>query len=109
MIVVLAFGHFGDPSLFVPYLATLTASGAIALMRMAEVRGWPRIPLALSGAMTPVLPLLAYDYEVPILALCLATLAGCVAFFALARTTVTGRRMLCALLAGAVAWTVAPL
>lgn len=109
MIVVLAFGHFGDPSLFVPYLATLTASGAIALMRMAEVRGWPQIPLALSGAMTPVLPLLAYDYEIPVVALCLATVAGCAAFLGLAKTTFAGRRMICALFAGTIAWVVAPI
>lgn len=107
MIVVLAFGHFGDADLFVPYLATLTASGAIALGRMATLRGWPLIPLALSGAMTPLMPVLAYQHAVPISALALATLAGCAAFASLRRSDFSGRRMLSALLAGAVAWAVA--
>ena len=108
MIVVLAFGHFGDPSLFVPYLATLAASGAIALMRLAEVKGWPRIPLAISGAVTPILPVLTYDHNVPLVTVALAALAGCAAFFALANTRFSGRRMLASLMAGAVAWAAAP-
>lgn len=104
MVVVLAFGHFDDPDLFVPYLATLTASGAIALGRMAKMRGWPMIPLGLSGAMTPLIPVLAYEQTVPLPALALATAAGSLAFAALAKTEFTGRRMVSSLLAGAVAW-----
>ena len=107
MIVVLAFGHFGEADLFVPYLATLTASGAIALGRMATLRGWPLIPLALSGAMTPLMPVVAYEHSVPVPALALATLAGCAAFASLRRSDFSGRRMLSALLAGAVAWAAA--
>ncbi len=107
MIVVLAFGHFGDASLFVPYLATLTASGAIALGRMARMRGWPLIPLGVSGAMTPLIPVIAYEHSVPFTTIALATGAGCAAFAGLRRSDFAGRRMLAALLAGAVAWAAA--
>ena len=107
MIVVLTFGHFGDASLFVPYLATLTASGAIALSRMAMVRGWPTIPLALAGALSPLVPVMAYQHSVPFAAIALATGAGVAAFLALTNTHLAGRRLVATLLAGAVAWSVA--
>jgi dolichol kinase len=109
MLIVLAFGHFNDASLFVPYLATLAASGAIALSRMATVRTWPRLPLAISGAMVPVLPVLAFEPDVPVLIVAIAAAAGCAAFAALARTSLPGRRMVAALLAGSIAWAAAPL
>jgi phytol kinase len=107
-VIVLAFGHFADPSLFVPYLATLAASGAIALTRMAEMRTWPRLPLAISGAMVPILPVLAYQPDIPVLTVALAAGAGCLAFALLAQTSISGRRMIAALLAGSIAWAVAP-
>ncbi len=107
MIVVLTFGHFGDPGLFVPYLATLSASGAIALSRMAMVRKWPIIPLAVSGAMMPLLPVLIYQPNVPFLALGIATIVGGICFAALARSPSAGRRMIASLMAGAVAWAIA--
>lgn len=107
MIVVLTFGHFGDPSLFVPYLATLSASGAIALSRMAMVRGWPTIPLGLSGALSPLIPVMAYQHSVPFSAIALATGAGIAAFTVLTNTHLAGRRLIASLLAGAVAWAVA--
>ena len=108
MIIVLAFGHFDDPVLFVPFLATVAASGAIALSRMAIVRGWPQVPLALSGALVPVLPVLAYEPTTPVIPVIMAAGAGCVAFAALAQTSVSGRRLLSSLLAGAVAWAAVP-
>ena len=107
MIVVLTFGHFGDASLFVPYLATLTASGAIALSRLAKVRGWPAIPLGFSGALSPLIPVMAYQHDVPFPAIAIATCVGIAAFMALTNTHLAGRRLVASLLAGAVAWTVA--
>ena len=108
-IIVLAFGHYADPSLFVPYLATLAASGAIALSRMATVRTWPRMPLAVSGAVVPVLPVLTYRPDVPILTVTAAAAVGWLAFTALAQTSMSGRRLISALLAGSIAWAAAPL
>jgi len=108
MIIVLAFGHFEDPVLFVPFLATVAASGAIALSRMAQVRGWPQVPLVLSGAIVPVLPVLVYEPTTPLVPVMLAAAAGCLAFAALAKTSFAGRRMLASLLAGAVAWAAVP-
>ena len=109
MLIVLAFGHFDDPVLFVPYLATVAASGAITLSRMATVRRWPKVPLALSGALVPILPVLATQPSTPLFPVLLAAGAGCLAFACLARTSLSGRRLLASLLAGAVAWAAAPL
>ena len=61
MIVVLAFGHFEDPTLFVPYLATLATGGAIAMQGMADNRGWPQLPMGLSGALAPTCLLYTSD------------------------------------------------
>ncbi len=108
-IIVLAFGHYADPSLFVPYLATVAASGAIALSRMATVRTWPRMPLAVSGAVVPVLPVLTYQPDIPILTVTAAAAVGWLAFAALAQTSMSGRRMISALLAGSIAWAAAPM
>jgi len=109
MIIVLAFGHFDDPVLFVPFLATVAASGAITLSRMAIVRSWPRVPMAISGALVPVLPVLAYAPSTPVIPVILAAGVGCIAFAALARTPFAGRRMVASLLAGALAWAAVPL
>jgi hypothetical protein len=109
MLIVLAFGHFEDPVLYVPFLATVAASGAITLSRMAIVRGWPQIPLAISGALVPVVPVLAYDPSTPVIPVIVAAGVGCLAFAALARTSMSGRRLLASLLAGAVAWAAVPL
>ena len=97
-------GHFGDAGLFVPYLATLTASGAIAFSRMAKARGWPTIPLGLSGAITPLVPVMTYETSLPFLSIALATVCGVIAFLALTNTHLAGRRLVASLLAGAVAW-----
>ena len=109
MIIVLAFGHFDDPVLFVPFLATVAASGAITLSRMAIVRGWPQVPLALSGGLAPVIPVLAYEPTTPVIPVILAASVGCLAFALLARTPLAGRRLVASLLAGAVAWGTVPL
>ena len=104
MIVVLAFGHFQDPSLFVPYLATLCVGGAIAMQIMARFRRWPQVPLALSGALAPLLPILLLQPDIPILSIAASGGAGVLAFALLARTSFVGRRLLASLLAGAIAW-----
>jgi len=109
MMIVLAFGHFEDPVLYVPFLATVAASGAITLSRMAIVRGWPQVPLALSGALVPIVPVLATDPSIPVIPVLVAAGVGCLAFAALARTSMSGRRLLASLLAGAVAWAAVPL
>ena len=106
MIVVLTFGHFGDAGLFVPYLATLAASGAIALSRLALIRELPVVPMATLGAITPILPVYLYRTEVPLMALSIATIMGCACFAVLARIPIAGRRMIAALMSGVVAWAV---
>lgn len=108
MIIVLAYGHFDDPVLFVPFLAALAASGAITLSRMAIVRGWPQIPLALAGSIVPILPVLAFERTTPVIPVILAAAIGCAAFAVLARTPLSGRRLLASLLAGAIAWATVP-
>jgi dolichol kinase len=104
MIITLAFGHFEDPSLFIPYLTTLSAGGALAMGRMAKMRGWPPIPLVLSGAVVPVLPVTAIDPTVPVLPIALFGAGALGTFLLLSRTGFVGRRLLATLLSGALAW-----
>ncbi len=107
MIVVLAFGHFQDPTLFVPYLATLATGGAIAMQGMAQNRDWPQLPIGLSGALAPTLPVLLIDPTIPLRSIGAAGVAGVLAFALLSRTGLVGRRLLASLLAGALAWAAA--
>lgn len=109
MVVVLAFAHSDDTTLYLPYLATLAANGAIALGRLATARRWPPVPLILSGALAPVLPVLWFTPKVPVIPLTAAAMAGLTAFALLARTRFVGRRMVASLLAGALAWAMLPL
>jgi len=104
MIVVLAFGHFQDDTLFVPYLATLATGGAIAMQNMAQSRDWPQLPLAFSGALAPTLPVLLIDPTIPLKSIGAAAAGGVLAFALLSRTPLVGRRLLASLLAGALAW-----
>jgi hypothetical protein len=104
MIVVLAFAHAHTDALFVPFLATLSANGAIALALLATARQWPAVPLAISGACGPLLPVLLYAPDTPLLPLIGTGLIGLIAFLLLARTRFKGRRMVASLLAGVAAW-----
>ena len=103
-IVVLAYGHFDDPTLFVPYLATLVTGGAIAMQGMAHNRGWPMLPMGLAGALAPIIPVFLLEPDTPIRDIGIAGLAGVAAFSLLVRTRFVGRRLLASLLAGALAW-----
>lgn len=104
LIVILAFGHFQDPSLFIPYLTTLSAGGAMAMGRMARNRRWPTIPLVVSGAVVPVLPVTALDNTVPVLPVSVLGAGALLVFLLLSRTFFVGRRLLATLLSGAIAW-----
>ena len=106
MIVVLTFGHFDEPELFVPYLATPRASGAIALSRMASSVACLWYPWPHWVPFTPVLPGYLHQDQIPVLALFVATLVGCASFALLERSSFAGRRMIAALMSG-VAWAVA--
>jgi len=106
LIVLLAFGHFEDDALFIPYLATLSAGGALSLGRMARNRRWPAVPLVFSGAVAPVLPVTAFDTEVPVLAVSIIGAGALGTFFLLSMTPFVGRRLLSTLLSGALAWSI---
>jgi dolichol kinase len=104
LVVILAFGHFQDPTLYVPYLTTLSAGGAMAMGLMAKVRNWPPIPLILSGAVVPILPVTALDPSVPVLGISVIGASSLLTFFLLSRTPFIGRRMLSTLFSGCLAW-----
>lgn len=104
LIVILAFGHFQDQTLYVPYLTTLSAGGAMAMGRMARGRNWPPIPLVLSGSVVPILPVTALDPTVPVLGISVIGASSLLSFFFLSRTAFVGRRLLSTLLSGALAW-----
>ena len=71
---------------------------------MAQGRGWPQLPLGLSGALAPTLPVIFIDPTIPLRDIGTAGFAGVLAFSLLSRTTFVGRRLLASLLAGALAW-----
>ncbi|MEL6346659.1 MAG: hypothetical protein AAFV53_26335 [Myxococcota bacterium] len=106
MVVTILYGHFGEDHLFVAYLATISAGGAIAMRQMAQNRDWPQVPLAISGALTPVLPVLLVDPKTPTVSVGVAGLIGLVTYAVLDRTRFVGRRLLACLVAGAIAWAV---
>ncbi len=104
VVVVLAFGHSAESGLYAPYLASLGASGAIALGRLAHARRWPRLPAIAAGIALPVLPALLVADSLPLVHVGAASLAGLLVFTLLARTSLVGRRFVAALTAGALTW-----
>lgn len=106
LVLVLAFAHTSASELYLPYLATLGANGAIALARIAAGRRLPLAPLALLGAGAPLLPALGAAGPTGILAVAGASLGGLALFALLRRTPLVGRRLWASLAAGAAAWLV---
>lgn len=104
LIIVLAFGHSEQDLLYLPFLATLGANGAIALTRLAQAKNWPIVPLSITGAVAPVMPVLIYAPDTPMLLIMLSSLVGLVVFVLLARTQFAGRRLIASFAAGALTW-----
>lgn len=104
LIVLLAFGHFEDDSLFVPYLTTLSAGGALSMKKLARHHPWPVVSLILLGAMAPLLPVAVQTPEPLLVGVLILSIASVIPFEILKRTPFVGRRLLAALLCGAIAW-----
>ena len=102
--ILLAFGHLDRPDLYVPFLAAIAANGAIALARVAEVRGEHRLVWGLAGALAPLAAAAIATPDIPMAVAGGAATVGVAAFAALARTRLVGRRMAAGLAAGVVAW-----
>lgn len=105
LVFILLYGHHRDEALFIGYLATLSSGGAISLRMMAERLHYPKAPLTLTGAITPIAPVFFYpNYNFDAFHLLLAVISGLLAFQLLSRTPFVGRRFIATLLAGALAW-----
>ncbi len=107
MLVVLLFAHTDDPALFLPFLVTVSANGAVAAWMALRRRPWLRAitPVA-AAALPPALPLLM-GREVPVLALTAGGLAGLLLFLGLARTRLVGRRLVTSVVVALIAWLLA--
>jgi phytol kinase len=107
MLVVLLFAHTDDPGLFLPFLVTVSANGAVAAWMALRTRPWLRVltPVA-AAALPPALPLLM-GLDVPVLALTAGGLAGLLLFLGLARTRLVGRRLVTSVVVALIAWLLA--
>jgi phytol kinase len=103
-VILLAFGHLDRADLYVPFLAAISANGAIALAAVARERELPRVPFAIAGAAVPLGAGALMAPHLPWVAAVGAATVGVVTFAALARTQLVGRRMAAGLAAGVVAW-----
>ncbi len=105
--ILLAFGHLARPDLYVPFLAAVAANGAIALARVADLRGERRLAWAAAGALAPLGIAAVAVPDLPVVLAGGAATIGVATFAVLARTSLVGRRMAAGLTAGAVAWAAA--
>ncbi len=105
MAVLLLYAHTDAESLFLPYLTTVAANGAMAAVLLAEVRGWRGWPVALGiGAAVPVLGARLLAPEAPVLLPILFGLLAPLLFRGLSMTSLVGRRLVASLACGAATW-----
>lgn len=110
--VLLAFGHSGRETWYLPFLVTVAANGAIAMALIGrawrpDATGWRRgwiAPIALVGAVAPALAAWTWDRDVPVDIVALGGMAGLALYFALHRAPVPGRRLAAAALSGLAVW-----
>ncbi len=104
MLVVLIFAHTDDPGLYLPYLVTVSANTAIALVLALHGRRWILVPAGLVGAAVPPAVALLLGQEVPLGAIIAGGLLGLVFFLGLARTRLVGRRLVASVAIALLAW-----
>jgi len=103
MAVLLAYAHTDDPTLYVPFLTSVAASGAIASWLVAEARDWNRPLAAVVGIVVPASAALPWAPEHwPVLLI--AAASGLPLFKALDHTPLVGRRFAAALFVSFAAW-----
>lgn len=103
IVLLIAFAHTGTSDLYLPFLVTVAANGAIALARAG--RSWA--PLAgLVGALVPGLAARVVSTDVPVPVVCIGGLCGLVAYAVLRGASFPGRRLVASGAAGLVTWLV---
>lgn len=107
LIVILAYAHTGSEKLFVPYLVTQSANGAIIAMYYLD-RVWRRLSsvAALAGAFVPLIPALAFRVEVPLATIMCGGMIGVLLFGLIVQVPFKGRRMAASLACAVIAWVV---
>lgn len=104
MVVLLAYAHLGDPSLYVAYLAAVAATGAIAGRLVAAGRGWPVPVVATAAGLAPLALAWAVYPEAPVVLPLAGAALGLAIYEALGATRLVGRRLVASLVAAGGAW-----
>lgn len=104
MVVVLLYAHTGSDSLFLPYLTTVAANGAMAAGLLARYRGWSQALAICAGAVIPVASARLLAPEAPVVLPILFGLLAPVLLSALSTTSLVGRRLLASLAVGLATW-----
>ncbi len=102
--VVLAFAHSGSEELYLPFLATVSANGAILMAALSRRRRFLVPESALLGASFPVVPAVLLDRQVPMAPVILVGMVGLLLHALVARWPFKGRRLVASLSCGLLAW-----
>ncbi|MBW1880746.1 MAG: hypothetical protein JRI25_12400 [Deltaproteobacteria bacterium] len=104
MIVVLIYAHTDAPSLYLAYLTTVAANGAMAGALLAKRRGWLLVPAVLAGAMLPVASAVVFVPQTSLLLPVAGGLCAPLLYVLLSRVGVVGRRPVASLMCGLAIW-----
>jgi dolichol kinase len=102
LVVVLGFAHGGDPALYEPYLATVSANTAIGVwLASGHAHGPRRTTIrVVAAAVVPAFVAWSLDPGVAVPRVVLAGMIGMALFHAVRRTPMSGRRLLASVAAG---------
>lgn len=104
MVVVVAYAHTERADLYVFYLTTVAASGAMGGVLIAAVRRWPQLPLGIAGALVPIVVAKGIEPSSYFFAPLLGAVAAVLVLWLLRDAPAWGRRVGISLLAGAGVW-----
>lgn len=114
LLVVLLYAHLGDAALYLPFLVTVAANGAMAMALAARSRypsgafgvtghlAWATAVLV--GALLPAVVPWLLGVEVPVALVALGGMLGLPLALLLARTRLKGRRLVASVGTGLLAW-----
>ena len=116
LVLLLAFSHTGQESLLVPFLVTVSANAAILMgtlvFQWSAERGGGQLWAALRilgvvvGALVPALVSWALGLEGHLITITAGGIVGVVLFRLVERAAFKGRRLVCSLTVGVLAWAV---
>ncbi len=107
IVLVLAYAHTGEESLFVAYLTAVVSSAGMAAMLIGQVRGWPRRTLVPLAILIPVLTPRVMGWDTPVVAPLVGAVVALGLWLVMRRGPAVGRRMFISLAVGLGTWFVA--